>query len=325
MRRRDFLMLIGGAVAEWPLAARAQQPAPPIVGLLSNGTPPPQLLSALARGLQEFGFVEGRGLAFENRRADGAYAQFQTLAADLVGRGAAVILAIGGTPAALGAKAATSVVPIVFYMGGDPVTQGLVASLNRPGGNATGVTFIGVALGAKRLELLRDLVPNATSFGMLVNPNNPDSRVDIRDVQAAASILEKQFHVVTAGSESELDRAFDTLVQQRVGALFVGSDVLFNNKRDQLIALAQDHALPAIYDRADFATAGGLISYGHDRVDAYHQLGLYVGRILKGEKPADLPVQQPTRFDLVINLKTAKALGLAVPPTLITRADEVIE
>jgi putative ABC transport system substrate-binding protein len=322
MNRREIMTLLGGA-AMLPVAARAQQLA--MIGFLSNGTPPAQLLAALARGLQEFGFVEGRNIAFEYRRADGAYGEFQALAADLVSRGTAVILAIGGTPAALGAEAAITTIPIVFYIGGDPVAQGLVASLNRPGGNATGVTFIGVALGAKRLELLRDLVPNATSIGMLVNPNNPDVEIDTRNVQAAACILDKQIHKVTASNETEFDQAFAALVRQKVGAVLVGSDVFFNNKRDRLVALAQRHALPTIYDRTDFPAAGGLISCGHDRADAYHQIGLYTGRILEGEKPADLPVIQPTKFELVINLKTARTLGLSVPPSVLAIADEVIE
>jgi putative tryptophan/tyrosine transport system substrate-binding protein len=322
MNRREIIALLGGA-AMWPVAARAQ--AMPVIGYLTNNAAPAELFRALARGLQETGFVEGRNVMFQYRRAEGAYGDFRVLAADLVARGATVILAMGGIPAALGAKAATGIVPIVFYIGGDPVARGLVASLNRPGGNATGVTFLGVGLGAKRLELLLEMVPKATSIGMLVNPNNPDADTDIHDVQAAAHILNKPLHIVAAGSESEFDRAFLTLVHEGASSLLVASDPLFNVKRDSLVALAHHYGLPAIYDRRDFTTTGGLISYGHDRADAFHQIGLYAGRILKGEKPADLPVIQPTKFELVLNLKTAKSLSVAIPPSLLAIADEVIE
>jgi ABC-type uncharacterized transport system substrate-binding protein len=244
---------------------------------------------------------------------------------NLVERQVAVILSTGGTAAALAAKSATSTIPIVFYMGGDPVKQGLVASLNRPGGNLTGFGWLGVALGAKRLGLLRELVPNSMATAMLVNPNNPDSEYEIRDVQEAARVLGRQIHIVSAGSEADFDDVFAMLVKQQTGALIIAGDAYFSGRRGRIVALAARHAVPTMYDRRDFADAGGLISYGHHRATAYRQLGVYAGRILNGAKPADLPVLQPTKFELVINLNAAKALGLTVPSTLLALADEVID
>jgi putative tryptophan/tyrosine transport system substrate-binding protein len=324
MKRREFITLLGGAAA-WPLAARAQQSAMPLVGILSSAEPPAPLIEAYRQGLNEFGYVEGKNFAFERRRAGPEYKHFRALADELVHRQVAVIFAAGGTVAALAAKAATATIPIVFYVGGDPVTQGLVISLNRPGGNLTGVAWLGDVMGGKRLELLHEIVPNATVIGMLVNSNNPDSTSETRDVQEAARILGQQIHVLSASNESDFEKVFTTLVQRRASALIVATDPFFSNQRARLAALARRHSMPAIYDRREFVEAGGLISYGHHRADAYHQLGVYTGRILKGAKPADLPVLQPTKFELTVNLKTAKALGLTVPPALFARADDVIE
>ncbi len=320
MRRREFIRLLGGAAA-WPVAARAQQGAMPVVGFLSSGTPPATMLAALARGLQDGGFVERKNFVFVYRRADSDYADYRALATELLNSRAALILAIGGTPSALGAQSATTRVPIVFYIGGDPVERGLVRSLSRPDTNSTGVSFLSAALGEKRLELLRDLLPKATSIGMLTNPSNPDGEKENRDVQSAANTLAIDLRTARASSAAEFEPAFEALGQQRVGALLVGTDAFFNINRDRLIALAARHRLPAIYDRRDYVAAGGLISYGHDRVDAYHQIGVYAGRILKGEKPADLPVMQPTKFELVINRQTAKTLSLDIPPSLLALAD----
>jgi ABC-type uncharacterized transport system substrate-binding protein len=325
MNRRDFITLLGSAAAGWARAARAQQPAMPVVAFLSGVQVPAHLVEAFRRGLHEIGYVEGQNVAFEYRTVSGEYDRFRAIADDLVRRQVAVIFATGGTAAALAAKSATSMTPIVFYMGGDPVKQGLVTSLNRPGGNLTGLGWLGFALGAKRLELLRELVPNVAAISLLVNPKNPDSEFEMQDVQEAAGILGRQLHVVSASVEAEFLGAFSKLVQQRDGALIVASDVLFSGRRGLLVALAARHGVPTIYERRDFPDAGGLMSYGHQRADAYRQLGIYTGRILKGARPADLPVLQPTKFELVINLNAAKALGLEIPPTLLARADEVIE
>jgi putative ABC transport system substrate-binding protein len=326
MRRREFITLLGGAVAGWPLAARAQQPAMPVVGFLAPGTPETQALSVVAfrQGLNEAGFVEGRNVTIEFRWARYQFDQLPLLATELVDRQVTVIYALASV-SAQAAKAATATIPIVFISGDDPVRAGLVASLGRPGGNVTGVSVLAGGLGTKRLGLLRELVPAARVIGLLVNPRNPNTAADAKDVEQAAHAIGQQIVVLNASAESEFPAAFAALVQQRVEALVIGADVLFTTHRQQLVALATRHTIPTIYQWREFATAGGLMSYGTNLADAYRQVGVYVGRILNGAKPADLPVVQPTKFELVINLKTAKALGLDVPPTLLARADEVIE
>jgi putative ABC transport system substrate-binding protein len=323
MRRRDFIYFTGGAAA-WPLAARAQQPALPMIGYLSGVAPAGAPLAAFRRGLQETGYREGQNVAIEYRWADDQYERLGTLAADLVRRQVTVIVATG-IPAALAAKAATATIPIVFTSAGDPVEFGLVASLNRPGGNLTGVTSLSIDLGSKRLELLHELVPAATITGLLVNPTNPNAEILSRDAQAAARILGLQLQVLHASTESNLDAVFATLVQMRAGALVISNAGLFNRLSGQLGALSVRHALPTIFQFREFAAAGGVMSYGSSYTDDDRLAGVYTGRILKGEKPADLPVQQATKIELIINLKTAKALGLTVPLALLTRADEVIE
>jgi putative tryptophan/tyrosine transport system substrate-binding protein len=326
IRRREFITLLGGAVA-WPLAARAQQPAMPVIGYLSASSPEPSsfLVAALRQGLREAGYIEGRNVAIEYRWAEGHYDRLPALAAELVRRQVAVIVA-NALPTALAAKTATSTIPIVFSSGGDPVEFDLVASLNRPGGNITGVSLFLVALGPKRLELLFELVPTTSMIALLVNPNNPRTDLETLQIQAAARAVGKQILIVKAGSERDLDTAFLTLVQGRAGAVVVAGDPLFYSRRGQLVTLAARHAVPAIYEWREFAAAGGLISYGPSLTDLMRQVAVYyVDRILKGAKPADLPVQQPTKFELVINLKTAKALGLSISDKLLALADEVIE
>jgi putative tryptophan/tyrosine transport system substrate-binding protein len=328
MKRRAFIILLGGAAA-WPLAVRAQQPAMPVIGVLVSGSAEGEagFLAFVRQGLGETGYVEGRNVAIEYRYADEQYDRLPALAAELVRQRAAVIYATGNVLPALAAKAATATIPIVFANGSDPVALGLVASLSRPGGNATGVSFNATELASKKLELLHELVPRATVVALLVNPRNPNSEPLVADTQAAAKVLGVKLLVVNAVNAPDLDAAFATIVQQRADALVVGTDVLFNGPRrtQQLITLAAVHAVPTMFNGRDRVTAGGLISYGTD-VDAMtRQAGVYIGRILKGEKPGDLPVMQPTKFELIINLKTAKTLGLTVPPSILAIADEVIE
>ncbi len=326
MQRRGFITLLGGAAATWPLAARAQQKAMPVIGYLNTGSPDtnPPLLAAFRQGLSETGYVEGQNLAIEYRWAEGHYDRLPALAADLVGRKVDLIIA-SSPPSALAAKSATSTIPIVFRGGADPVGDGLVASLARPRGNLTGVGFGGGELTAKRLELLSELVPRARVIALLVNPNVSNVERVIRDVQEAARTKGLQLHVLKAGSESEIDTAFASLVQLHADALVVSADPFLSNRREQLVALASRHAVPAIYAWREFAASGGLISYGPSLRAAFGLIGIYVGKILKGAKPSDLPVQQPTKFELAINIKTAKSLGLTVPPTLLAQADDVIE
>jgi putative ABC transport system substrate-binding protein len=325
LKRRKFITLLGGAAATWPLAARAQQPAMPVVGFMASWARNENLenLVALRQGLSEIGYIEGQNITIEYRWADGQYDRFSALAADLVRRRVNVIVAAGGS--GLAAKAATTTIPIVSMIGGDPVTSGYVASLNRPEANLTGVALFAYSLGPKRLELLRELVPNAKVIAVLVNPANADAQPDKQEVEASARAIGQQIFILNASTESALDSAFTAAAQQGAGALVVMADPIFNSRRKQLIALAARYAIPAIYEWREFAVAGGLISYGSSITDAYRQLGIYTGKVLKGERPADLPVMQAVKVELAINLKTAKALGLTVPTALLVRADEVIE
>jgi len=324
--RRDLLIL-GSTVIAWPSVVRAQQTAMPVIGYLNSTSPGPYalFLAAFRQGLGETGYVEGQNLAIEYRWAENHLDQLPALVADLVGRKVDMIVTAGGPPPAVAAKRATSTIPILFTAVGDPIGAGLVASLARPGGNVTGFSILVVELNPKRLELLSQLLPEARVVALLVNPKNPSSERVISDVQEAAHTKGMQLPILKAASESEIDAAFASLVQMQVGALVVGSDPFFNSRREQLVALASHHSVPAIYEWREFAAQGGLISYGPSLTSVNRQAGTYAGRILKGEKPADLPVQQPTKFELVVNLKTAKALGLTVPQSILARADEVIE
>jgi ABC-type uncharacterized transport system substrate-binding protein len=326
MNRRGVITLLGGAAA-WPVRLSAQQPAMPVIGVLSSRSldDSQEMLIELGQGLRGEGFVDRQNVAIEYRWADGKYDRLPALAAELISRQVAVIFAVGSVPSPLAAKAATSTIPIVFIVGGDPVRFGLVASLARPGGNATGVSTLTGPLTAKRLELLRELLPRAGVIACLVNPINPEAEGQLTDLRAASRTLGEEFLVLNAGSEQELDTAFATLVRQRVGGLFVGNDAFFVLRRKQLVALAARHAIPAVYFLREFAAIGGLMSYGNSLADAYRYAGAYIGKILRGSKPADLPVQQAVKIELVLNLATAKALGLTISPTLLARADEVIE
>jgi putative ABC transport system substrate-binding protein len=317
-------MIAGSAVA-WPRAARTQQPVIPVIGFLSSRSANDSALqvTAFRQALSEAGYVEGQNVAIDYRWADGQYDRLPEMAGHLVGRQVSVIFASG--PAAHVAKAATMTIPIVFVSGEDPVKFGLVASLNRPGGNITGVTTFNAVVGSKRVQLLHELVPNAAMMALLVNPNYPSAGSEIRETQVAAHAVGCNLIVLNASTESEIDSAFAKLVQQRVGGLMVTGDPFFVSRRNKLVALAAQHGVPTIYVQREFAVAGGLISYGTNLADAYRQVGIYAGRILKGAKPGDLPVVQPTKFDFVINLKSARSLGLDVPPRLLTLADEVIE
>jgi len=323
MNRRELMLVLGAAMTV-ALPSRAQQKAMPVIGNLASGSLSPRSLAAFHQGLSETGHVEGQDVVIEYRSAEGRYDQLPALAAGLVGRKVDVIVT-GSLPAALAAKNATSLIPVVFLTGGDPVEDGLVASLARPGGNLTGVSIMAFELMPKQLELLSELVPQAGVIALLVNPINPGTERIIGDVQEAARAKGRQLSILKASTESEIDAAFATLVQLQARALIVVPDPIVLSRRDQLVALAARHAIPAIYAWRELAAAGGLISYGTSLTGAWRQLGIYVGKILKGAKPADLPVQQPTIFELVINLKTAKELGLTVPPSLLARADEVIE
>jgi putative ABC transport system substrate-binding protein len=326
MRRRDLALLLGGAMTAGR-ALRAQQKAMPVVGFLNGTAPGPAepFLAAFRQGLSETGWVEGQNVTIEYRWAEFRYDRLPALAANLVDLKVDVIVASGGDPAARAAKAATATIPIVSTIGGDPVAAGLVASLARPGGNLTGVSFLTSELGAKRLELLSELVSQATVIGLLVNPNNPSAERVIEEMQEAGRAKGVRLAILKAGSEEEFEAAIATLVQLQAGALVVAPDPFFTSRRDQLVALAARHAVPAISDTREFATAGGLISYGTSLTGVYRLVGIYAGKILDGAKPADLPVQQPTTFELVVNLNTAKTLGLIIPPSILARADEVIE
>jgi putative ABC transport system substrate-binding protein len=327
IHRRDLITLLGGAAAAWPHAAPAQQATMPVIGYLSNGSREAEAsrLTAFRMGLNEVGYVEGRNLAIEYRWADGQNDRLPALAADLVRRQVAVVTGMESTAAALAAKSATAVIPLVFAIGADPVRVGLVKSLNRPEGNVTGVTAFSNALVAKRLEILHELIPKANVIGFLVNPANPNSANDIEDAQAAARVLGLTLQVMRASNTGEIDLAFAELVRRQIGGFFLDADSLFSIRRNQFSALALRHAIPAAYPNAEYVAAGGLLSYGTDRAETYHQLGIYTGRVIKGEKPASLPVMQPSKFQLVINLTTAKALNLDVPAKLLAIADEVIE
>jgi putative ABC transport system substrate-binding protein len=326
MKRREFITLLGGALI-WPLAARAQQPSMPVIGFLSARSPDdtPHLVVAFQKGLGEGGFVEGQNVIIEYRWALGQHDRLPALAVELVGKPVAVLVSTGGESAALAGKAATSTIPIAFIIGGDPVKVGLAASYNRPGGNATGISILTAMLDPKRLGILHQLVPQAPTIAVLLNPNFPLYESQLRNVQEAARNVGLQIHALRASADHEIDAAFETVAQQRIAALIVAADPFFDTRRNKLVALAASHAVPTMYHFREFVSAGGLMSYGVEITDVWRQLGLYTARILKGAKPAELPVLQPTKFEFVINLNTTRALGLSFPPGLLAIADEVIE
>jgi putative ABC transport system substrate-binding protein len=326
MRRRQFITLLGGIAAIWPVVARAQHPAMPVIGFLSSSSPSvtTKRIASFGQGLSETGYVASRDVTIEPRLAEGQYDRLPALAADLVNRQVNLIAALA-PPAAFAAKAATTTIPIVFVGAFDPVKAGLVASLNRPGGNVTGVTFIGASLGAKRLELARELVPNVDTIALLTHPHSPDALEELRDLLDTAKTIGQQLLVLTASRDRDFDAAFDTIRQHRAGVLIIGADPFFFQSTDQLVALMLRHRIPTIFTSSESVVAGGLVSYSGNIPESFRLAGTYAGRILKGAKPAELPVQQSTRFELVINLKTARAIGLEVPPMLLARADEVIE
>jgi putative ABC transport system substrate-binding protein len=327
MKRRELIALLGGAAAAWPLAARAQQPTRPVIGLLSVRSPDESahLLRAFRGGLAQDGVIEGRNVAIEYRWAHGEYDQLPALAAELVHIPVAILVALGGEPAARAATAATATIPVVALFSTDPVKSGLIASLSRPGGNVTGISNLSTAMEPKRLGLLHDLVPQAKAFGALLNPEFPTFADQLADIQAAAQTTGVEIHVFRAGTDHDIEAAFESITQQRIAALLVASDPFFNSRRDEIAALAARRGVPAMYGFRDYAVAGGLMSYGIDLPDTYRQAGVYAGHVLKGAKPADLPVLQPTTFEFVINLKAAKALGVKFSDNLLSLADEVIE
>jgi putative ABC transport system substrate-binding protein len=327
LKRREVITLLGGAAVSWPLAASAQQPAMPVIGFMSSRSAADSAgaVAAFRQGLANTGYDEGRNVAIEFRWAEGRYDRLPALVAELVRRPVTVLAAVGGYQTPRAAMAATSTLPIVFGIGEDPVKEGLVPNLNRPGGNMTGATFFTALLGAKRLGLLRELAPQAETMGLLVNQNSTQGQGQARDVQEAARQLGQPVVVLNGGSDEDIDQAFASLAGQRIGALLVGADVFFDPRRERLIALVAQHKVPAIYQFRDYALAGGLMSYGASITELYQQVGVYVGRVLNGDRPADLPVMLPAKFELVINLRTAKTLGIAIPPGLLAIADEVIE
>jgi putative tryptophan/tyrosine transport system substrate-binding protein len=327
MRRRNFIKGIVGSAVAWPLAAHAQQSSMPVIGFLNSTSPQPfaNYVSGFRVGLKQTGYIDGQNVTIEFRWAEGHYDRLSEMAADLARHKVAVLVATAGSVTTLAAKAATSTIPIVFTLGADPVQLGVVTSLSRPGGNITGVYLLTAAMESKRLGLLRALVPGVQLIAVLLNPNRPDHADQTREVQEAAATARQQTRILLASDESTIDAAFATAVQLRAGAMLVGADPFFNSQRDKIIALAARHSIPAIYEQREYALAGGLISYGTNFSDAYRQAGVYAGRILRGEKPRDLPVVQSTKFEFVINLKTAKALGIEVPPSLSAEADEIIE
>jgi putative tryptophan/tyrosine transport system substrate-binding protein len=326
MQRRDFITFLGGALA-WPIGAHAQQPAMPVIGFLSGGSPTSyaHLVAAFREGLGETGYVEGRNVKIEYRWAEGSFDRLKSLAADLVERRVSLIAATGGSNSVIAAKSATKTIPIVFTGGGDPVKLGFVASLSRPGGNATGITNLSSTLETKRVELLGEIIPKAARIAALINPSNPNAEVEEKDLQSAGNVLGRNMLIVQLSNEANFDQAFMTVLQAGIGALVVVLDPFFRIQRDRLVELAAQHRLPAMYSDREFAVAGGLMSYGANISTLHRQVGIYAGRILKGEKPSELPVVQPTKFELVINLKTARALGLDIPAKVLALADEVIE